>query len=48
MGRVVKDHRMLVKMIREKNPEGAEKIARAHIWASGQQAAQDLIASKLI
>ena len=47
MERVIKDHRALVEMIRKKNPDSAEKIARAHIWTSGQQAAQDLIASKL-
>ena len=47
MGRVVKDHLSLAEMIREKNPDGAEKIARAHIWASGRQAAKDLIASRL-
>ncbi|MEA1950149.1 MAG: GntR family transcriptional regulator [Planctomycetota bacterium] len=48
MQRVVKDHRTLVDMIREKDADGAEKIARAHIWTSGRQAAQDLIASKLV
>ncbi len=47
MQRVVQDHRELVEMIRKHNAEGAEKIARAHIWTSGQQAAKDLIASGL-
>ena len=47
MERVVKDHLSLVEMIREKDADGAEKIARAHIWTSGRQAAKDLIDSKL-
>ncbi|MBN2291468.1 MAG: GntR family transcriptional regulator [Pirellulales bacterium] len=48
MQRVISDHRTLVEMIDKKDADGAEKIARAHIWTSGRQAAKDLIASKLL